>query len=370
MAAARAIAAVLMLCGLARADVAQALQGRLEGHVRFLADHLTVGDKSVRWEDLLYVVQEPAGRWLGAPQAVRLTNGEVWGADILGLSAKKLQLRFALFGKREIDPGLVAALDFLPRLPADGALKAKTLYREEGEPIPGQLLWVDERRIAIDSPLGVLTVPRQGVSRYVFSRGLPLGPKPNEDEVGLVDGTRLRGTLKPGARLVELEHAVLGKLSIPEQAVQFIRRHPPSALYLAEVAFQSVDAAPLVSQPVPPEKVEYEPGAGPEGAQCPRGLRIWPKCTVRYGLARPAGQKLAFRAAVGPVDGARGDVRVRISAAGKALFEKDFAPEDKAEALSLDVPQGDQLAIEVDFGARMRFPCGIALGEPHLVFGR
>ena len=353
-----------------RADVVQTLQGRIEGATQFKADGLAAGTQSVRWDDVVYLVRDSVGRTLPAPQTVRLANGEVWGAELLGVAAKRIRLRFSLFGKQEIDLGLVSALEFVPGLSADPSLKPNTLYREEGEPIPGSLLWIDEKKIAMDSPLGVLTMPRHGASRLVLSKGLPTAARPNEDEVGLIDGSVLRGTLRPGAGQVVLDHAVLGKVPIPAGAVRFVWRHPASVVYLAELVRQSVDAVPLIAQTVPPETVTYGAGPSREAAGSARGIRIWPKCTVRYATGKAGGQKVLLRTTVGPVDGARGDVRVRIAAGDRALFEKEFAPEDKGESLSLEVPDGGLLVFEVDFGKRMRFPCGAALGEPHLVIAR
>jgi hypothetical protein len=125
------IAAALLLAvwGLsaARADIVQTLGGRLEGATQFKADALAAGTQSVRWDDVVYVVRDSVGRTLPAPQTVRLTNGEVWGAEILGVSAKKVRLRFSLFGKQEIDLGIVSALEFVPGLSADPSLKPNTL---------------------------------------------------------------------------------------------------------------------------------------------------------------------------------------------------------------------------------------------------
>ncbi len=368
------IAAFLFLAlwgaAVCRADVAQTLQGRLDGAIQFKPNALAAGTQSVPWDDLVYLVRDSVGRTLPAPQTVRLKNGEVWGVEILAVAAKKIRVRFSLFGPREIDLGLVAALEFVPELPADATLKPNTLYREEGEPIPGSLLWIDEKKIAMDSPLGVLTVPRQGASRLTLAKGLLTAVRPNEDEVGLIDGSILRGTLKPGTDPIGLDHAVLGKLLLPAAAVRFICRHPAAVLYLAELAPQSVDAVPLIARAVLPETVSYTADSAGEASGSARGIRVWPKCALSFATAKAPGKKVLLRTTVGPLDGARGDVRVRIAAGDHALFEKEFAPEDKRESLSLEVPDGSLLRFDVDFGTRMRFPCGAALGEPHLVIER
>jgi len=354
----------------AGADIVQTLYDRLEGGARLRADRLEVGGKTVRWGDLLYWIREGAGGTLPPPQAVRLTNGEAWHVQILGLSAKKLQVRSLLFGKREIDRGLIAALEFLPGLARETNLKVNTLYREKGEPIPGSLLWIDEQRIAIDSPLGVLTLQREGTTRYLFTQSSSAAGQAAEEEVCLVDGSILRGRVKPGERRVELEHAVLGRLSLPVAALRSILRRPPSVLYLVELPMESVETFPLVASGARPEKVAYPARrelGGRSKARWLRGIRILPKTTVRYRLPKGRGRKLLFRTILGPISGSAGDVRLRITAEGRSVFDRELTAAEKREALSLKLPEGAELRLEVDFGSRIRFPCGVTLGEPHLV---
>ena len=50
----------------------------------------------------------------------------------------------------------------------DNGKQPSTLYRFEGEPIPGKLIWIRQKDIAIESPLGIIPIPRQGVRRYMM----------------------------------------------------------------------------------------------------------------------------------------------------------------------------------------------------------
>jgi hypothetical protein len=68
-----------------------------------------------------------------------------------------------------------------------------------------------------------------------------------------------------------------------------------------------------------------------------------------------------------PLPGTRGDLRLRVVAAGKALLEQELAADADWKPLALDVPRAGELVIEIDFGKRIRFPCGVVLCDPHVV---
>ena len=351
----------------------QTAGARVEGAIRFAADRLDVGGKPVAWEQVLYFTRGPQNRSIRPPQALRLTTGEVWFLRVLGSSARAIKVRSPLFGEQEIDKGIVRSVDFVPDLePPDARDKAGSLYREKGEPIPGPLLWIDADRLAIDSPLGVLTLAREGTVRYLFS-GAPSTPTPaKDDEVSLFDGTTLRGKASLANDAIELEHPALGKLTLPAGAVRSVLRHGPAAAFLAEMAPHTVNAVPLVANAPRPEFVEY-PTLGhsrgwPGELECLRGVRIEPKTAITWRLPKVQGQKTRFIATLGPLEGQRGDVVVRI-ASGAAKLERTLGPAAKPEQVTLDVPAGGELVVEVDFGPRIVFPCGLLLGDP-IVVGR
>ncbi len=352
----------------ARADVVQTLGGRLEGKVAFAADGLQVAGNAVAWGEVLFVIRDSATRSIRPPEALRLASGEVWLGHVSGLAAGKVKARFGLLGDRELDVAALRAVDFLPTLaPPEPGDKPATLYREKGEPVPGQLLWIDETRLAMDSPLGVLTLSREGLARYLFKGDARPGAT-GDDEVSLVDGSTLRGLAKPGKGGLEVQHALLGAVTVPERMLRSVLRRPANAAYVAELKPASVNAVPLVAKGVPPEALEYptrgDSRAWPGELVAIRAIRIQPQCSATYRLPKLGGQKVSLFATLAAVDGARGVAKLRLVAAGKTLLEREVGPASKREAVSVALPPDAELGIEVAFGPPVLFPCGVVVGDP------
>lgn len=353
------------------AGVVRTLDDRLEGHVVFRDGSLEVDGKPVPWPALVYAMPDGHVRTLGAPGAVRLAGGEVWRGDVLSLSAAKLTIRSRLWGERRIDAARVTAVEFAHGAPAPDASKPGTLYREDGEPIPGSLLWIGPSRLAIDSPLGVLTLARKGLIGYVFDRtaaGRTNAGRTDAraaDEVGLVDGTVLRGRAKPAAGAVQLQHPALGTLTLNAGMIRYLRRHNRRTVDLAEIWTRSGPAGePTQGRPV---EVVFNGDAQRHGATCLAAVRIRPNSVVRYRLPQAAGGTVRLTARLGPVEAARGDVRIRIASGNRVLLEKEFAPGAGHIPLRVDVPTGGELVFDVGFGKRIGFPAGIRLEDPLLI---
>ena len=85
-----------------------------------------------------------------------------------------VQTRFA--GNQSLPISQISILEFNKKENSpDNGKQPSTLYRFEGEPIPGKLIWIRQKDIAIESPLGIIPIPRQGVRRFVIeNRNLPL----------------------------------------------------------------------------------------------------------------------------------------------------------------------------------------------------
>jgi len=365
------LALALAAAAAARAGVVQTLGGRLEGKVTLGGGMLRVAGKPVPWGEVLFVIRDSRTRSVRPPQAVRLASGEVWLGHVAGLSAGKLKARFTLFGQRELPLAALRAIDLAPALPPPRpGDKPATLYREQGEPVPGQLLWIDERRLAIDSPLGVLTLPRRGLARYLFTRRSKPAPA-DADEVSLVDGSTLLGAAKPARDGLAVEHPLLGSVAVPERMVRSVLRRPAAAAYLAESPPATVNAVPLVARGAPPEAVEYLTQGGsrawPGRLVAIRAIRIQPKCTATWRVPKLPGQRLVLTAAIGPVEGMRGDAKLRLAAAGRTVLERDIGPGSKREAVRCELPPNAELGVEVDFGPAIRFPCGVVIGDPVVV---
>lgn len=367
---ARAASVALLLANASLAAFVQTTRGRLEGKVAFQNGALAVNGKAVRWSDVLFAVVGDGGRRVTAPHAVRLTNGERWPVDLVGMTSREAEVRSPLFGRRQIERKLLAELLFAPLLPPKRNLAPSTLYRDTGEPIPGSIVWIDETKIALDGPLGVMTVAREGTTRYLFEAGAKEKPTPPRDETDLhlVDGTVLRGRVALHPSRLVVRHAVLGSVEVPTVALRALMRRPTTALYLAEQPFAAVDTKPLVAHAAKPERLLPPEAARQGDARFLTGIRLWPTTTVRFRLARREGRRPVLRGWLGLTAESRGDARVRI-VAGRELLNETLAPGGKWKPLSVELPAGGELAIEVTFGARLRFPCCVVFGDPHVLLG-
>jgi prepilin-type processing-associated H-X9-DG protein len=325
------------------AGVVQTLDGRLEGNVTFADGRVEVSGKAVPWENVVYAMPQGLARTLRASGAAHLFGGDLWHGEIVRLSDNRLSLRSPFLGPREIEWQFVRAVEFQPAEPPDVRGGAATLYRDKGEPVPGNLLWIDEKRLAIDSPLGVLTLPREGAVYYDAGAAARTAPGAGNDRVGLIDGTVIRCTAKPAAGAVQVEHPVLGTVRLAAAAVRYVRREDPRVRSLGRAD-----------------------QAGPAGL-CLEAMRLEPKRAVNCGLKQDAGKKVRLMARVGPIDGAKGDAHLRIGTGAKTAFEMDFGPGAAAVPLSLELPDADGLVLEVDLGPRLGFPCGVVLEDPLLV---
>jgi hypothetical protein len=355
-----------------RADIVQTRTERLEGRIALRAGGLTVGEKAAATEEVLFAVFDRPGRTLRCPSTVRMADGEIWHCDILNLAAGKLTVRWPLFGQRDVDRGGIRALEFQARLGQEEESQANVLYRKNGEPLPGGLLWLNHDQIAVDSPLGAMALDRQDAARFILAGSAgktgSAAPPPaaaDEADVVLADGSVLRGRLAITRDSLTLQHATLGELTIPAAAVRSFLRRPAGVTYLTDVAF-AARSSPLVQAGSPVSLVEVRlPDGSPEQAgKAIRTMVIRPETEIRVRLG---GGNNVFRATVAPMARARGDARLRVLVGGKAVLDKKVSPAAEAgELISADVGGGGELVIEVTFEPAVRLPCGVVLGDPHV----
>lgn len=336
------------------ADVVHTNGERLQGPLSVAPGEVRIGEKRIPLDQVVMLVRQTPGRTISAPHALRMRSGEVWHVDLVRVLAKKARFVSPLLGEKEVDLAAIAAIDFVLR-PEVHAAAANTLYRDEGEPIPGSIIWIDPTRIAVESPLGTLTLPRDGLLRYVFT---PEAPAADGDELTLIDGTLMRGKARAGADGFELEHAMLGMVHIPMAAVRSVRRHGIA---------QYVDQLNVVQKDLL--------GAG-EAQFVARGEagETHQPFVNRFTLGPDASASMdvvqagTLRMAIGPVRGARSAVSVKIVAAGKALWEKTIAPGDLPAEVGVNVPAG-RVSVEIRPAGQLRFPAGAALSDPRIEAG-
>jgi len=370
------------------AGVVLAFDGRLEGDVTLADGRVEVAGKAVPWDALIHVLVRPPARAFGGLGALHLAGGEVWRGEIAALAGKRLTIRTTFFGPREVAEDRITELEFLPSVAAEfrdhgsawtegeqhlaSAGAAGTLYREKGEPVPGTLLWVDAERLAIDSPLGVLTLARDGAVRYLYPAGMRVlpGPAAGDDRVGLVDGSVLRGKARLVAGGVQVEHALLGTLKFGADLVHYVRRACDRVRDLLVATHGTVTELGIVStgQPGGPRYLARGRDSGGATAECLEAMRLGVRTVLTHGLPEgPAWRQVRLMARVRPVAGARGDARLRVRAGDRTVLEKDFGPGAAPESLAVDLPAVREVSLECDVGPRIGLPAGVWLEDAVLV---
>ena len=363
-AAVATLIAALGLASAAQAGLVVTQTSRQEGAVVTQPDALQSGNASVKWADVLLAFNDPGPDRPSTNETILFRNGEVWKGKIDKMANDSLQVTVSS-GQRTVAADSLQAIDFMPNLPPVEGSERGVMYRMKGKPAPGALLWIDGQRVGLDSPLGAIALDRKDLKRYVFvdAAESKTAPAAGGDEIGLSDGSVLRGEVTPDNEGFLIKHAVLGVLRARPAAWQWVRRHPAPVTYLAEMPPTAVETFPLIRQNAPAPRVVPRCDAVPYAGR----IEIWPKTTLRYALPGQAGGTVAFRGAVGLVPGSKGAARVRMSADGRSVFEQTLSPiAPSPVVISFEGAAGGALTLEVDFDKEVRLPCIVALDDAYV----
>lgn len=293
------------------------------------------------------------------PSAVQLISGEIWQAQIVGLEGKTLAINSPLIGPRKLPLDGIASIEF-QYTDAPAAREPGHLYRTGAEPIPGTLVWIRDKDIAVDCPLGVIPVDRPVVERYVIAKPKPVDLS-SADVVGIVGGGLLRGKTSFVGNQIVVTHSVLGELKLDWKTVAYLRRNAPGLDWLEDLAMTPDDRDALT---LPPPAPQWNDG---DGETHLRALRILPDTVARFALKTNAAGKGRLQAEIAAVRGCRTAMKVTILAGDTAIWNQTLAAGSAPVPLALDFPAAKQLAIKVEFAGPPAFPCGIELRDPVLL---
>lgn len=322
---------------------------------------LTSSQKPLATEGVLLAInaqdspEEPAPN-TRPPSAVQLISGEIWPAQIMGLEGKTLAINSPLIGPRKLPLEGLASIEF-QYTDAPAAREPGHLYRTGAEPIPGTLVWIRDKDISVDCPLGVIPVDRPVVERYVIAKPKPADPS-STDVVGLVGGGLLRGKTSFAGNQLVVTHSILGDLKLDWKAVAYLQRNGPGIDWLEDLAM-AVDERDALT--LPPPAPQWNDG---DGETHLRALRIMPDTVARFVLKTNAGGKGRLQAEIAAVRGCRTPMKVTILAGDTAIWNQTIAPGSAPAPLSLEFSAAKQLAIKVEFAGPLAFPCGIELRDP------
>ncbi|MEX0653132.1 MAG: hypothetical protein WD534_07950 [Phycisphaeraceae bacterium] len=366
--------ALLLVAGHAWADEAepaagtvQTAQSRQSGDLQFDDDAVRVGSARLTWDRLLTMSFDAPRQTLASPHVVHLVGGEQWPGRVLALDEQELTIDVPALGERVLPRDALTAIDFVQDLPWPPE-RYGVLERREGGPVPSTLLRIGEQTLAVDSPLGELEVRRDLARRYIFEQRESPDADAGQDELTLVGGAVLHGTVRPSAAGVALEHRWLGELELEWGLVTALRRRTPAVVYLADLEPTAQEAEPLLVESLPIDVfVERIDRAG--------ALDAWslqPKLRQVYALpdaVTAEGGAIWLRAQVAPMRGARGPVTLRVFGDDAEAWSGEIAPDAEAEVLNIELGAVREVALELDYGEPMAFPLGVELIDPLLLTG-
>ena len=341
---------------------AQTRAGRMEGDIQLRDGVLQVDEKPVPLETVHFVVMPECSRHRSQPHTVQLVNGEVWQTQIGSFSEDKLKVSGGLFANQVVDVASLAALDFSPAADLSSTPRPGVLYRTEGRPIPGTIVWIKENDIAVDCPLGILPLPRTGLVRYVFSHRDVERQQSTDDEISLWDGTILRGRLSFEDGKVVLEHPILKRVSLAWDDVRYLIRGNCGITWLADLQCIRTEMLGPLGPPPAPRPVDLR--RIKDGFLS--SVRVNPKTAARYRLPAGSGSPRMFRTVLVPSSGCRGEMTVSLDVSGQPIFKCELSPADPPQNLSIPLPMGDELVMCVDFGERLAYPCGVDFRDAHV----
>jgi hypothetical protein len=335
----------------------QTVDGRRRGALTINEGRLSIDRKAVEIGDVLLAICEHETNKQASNGALRLIDGEIWYGNILGLEDYQVLLQSPTLNSRKVPLKQIASIEFQAGKTIGG--EPGTLYRTEGEPIPGKLIWIRNKDVAIDCALGIVPIPRGSVQRLVLAAPRPLVDW-SKDEVGLVDGSLLRGTLTAANDRLVLDHGTLGSLSLEWSKIRYFRRAAKDVIWLDSLKGKVTDR---VGPVLPPPAPSIVPATQSDHL---RVIRMMPRTVTHYEL--PVGtSKRVFRATLAPVPGCRADVNVRVKDGRRVLWEQKITMSSNAVEVAVDLQGAKRFTIEVDYGDQLAFPCGVDWRDAHVL---
>ena len=344
-------------------DVLWSQTGRQVGELQWIDGNLHLSGKPVQLEGITSISRQSEAGPTYSPHAVRFSNGETWRAEILTLTKNKLTLKGDVFGQRTVDFSTVSALEFKPVADLATISRPGILYRDPGRSIPCKLIWIKKDDVTVDCALGILPIPRTGLTRYVVPGTTEQENKNPQDEIGLGDGSILRGKVRLENEKVILEHPILETLSIPWENLRYLIRSSKETQWLTDMGNKTVESFGPLGSRTGVKHLDFR------NAQ--KGslsiVRVSPQTVLSYKLEALGKKARVFRATLLPMPGNRGDATITLSVEGKAFYKKALSNWTDPENLDLKLPAGNELAVTVEFGEQVTYPCGVDLHDAHLI---
>ena len=318
-------------------------------------------NESTSFENTLSIFTNRPVTFQGNADFIRLRNGEVWHGKITGIEDQNISVQTSFAGNQSIPLNQISMLEFNKKEKGpDNGTQPSTLYRIQGEPIPGKLIWIREKDIAIESPLGIIPIPRQGIRRYVVSNQGAQETN-NRDELALADGSRIRGEViidEAGDHL-SMTHDIVGKLRFPLNGIHSLKRRPKNVAWLSDLRAKTYKAIGPIIPPPSPKLIKSLKSSI-------TSLKVNPESRITYSVPELSPGKIIFRSTIAPGQGNRGSVITSLGTLDKNTTT-NIDPDSKEQLIQIMIEPGSELELKVNFQGRLIFPCAIELRDAHFV---
>jgi len=340
--------------------VVRTLSGVMKGEFALRGDQLTVGGKVVPLQTLLSLSNAGAGSGSAAGWGIRLRNGELWPGQVKSYADDAVELE-SIFGVRKVKLSEISSLIFDAKLPVVDETP-DTLYRLRGDPIPGKLVWIKSKDLAVRCLLGILPVPREQLARFVVQ---PVNATAGSGlvEFGLADGSILYfKTLKVKNGRFQMQHPVLGEFKLGLNRIAYLRRRTSDTVWLAGPT--RTKAVGIIGAGVKPVLRD----AGQAGGQVfQQALRLSALSSATYDLPAAFRQGATLRGTLMPLSNSRAKLHVSLQAAGKTVWQTKLEPGSDPVEVNLRLPPCKEFSIVVAYDGKVAVPGGVEWLDAHLL---
>jgi hypothetical protein len=299
-----------------------------------------------------------SGSTTNMADALILKNGEHWFGQIVGLENNQVTLNSPNLGNHSVALEQISSLHFNHWKNGIRDGDPGTMYRENGEPLEGTLVWIRPNDIAINCSLGVVPIPRAGVLSHILAKPDPGNPAKG-DELSLTDGSKVIGKTSIKGNQLIVEHQILGELKFGVDKIISLRRRLAGVTWISDLKAESLKSSGPLLPPPPPQQLIDE-------RTSTHSLRIAPNSEITYQVPKLGIGKLRFRATACPASANRGIASISASSGGVEVTGI-IKPNDKPLAVDVPLQAGATLKLSVNFQDPVDFPCNVDWRNAHLV---
>ena len=352
------LAALIVALSSSEPGRAFTLDGRqAEGRLRVASGRASAGELRFPVERLFYARLGKSPARKGLLEGVVLAGGDLLEGRIVEMREGTVRLKTRVFGELTLPRGELRVVAFSGDYPPRGGSVAAgqraapgedEVHLVNGDVLRGSVEWISESKLAIRTKFGLSAVKREVLKVVVFAGAAP--GKRSGFGVGLKGGERLSGEilgLDDSALTIRTPYA---KIRLPERQIAYIRTLSESVEWLS-----NKDPAEIKEYGEFDAVFHYTRDAAMLGGMLSvggwafeKGLSCHSYCELVYELDR-AHESFLFFAGLDDELASKGSVGMRVELDGVRAWEKSFSGPGR-EFVRVGLRGAKKLKLVVDFG--------------------